>query len=214
MRLTYIIRLSILLMAATPLTSRAQDDSPPGQILFNTKSCNACHGKDGKKAILAFPNLAGNDKTYLLTQVHEIRDGQRVGSNDDTGNPRTAGMKAVVHLLSEEELGQVTDWLSSSPAAKPIALDPPPSVEMLAKGKELFASKGCIACHGEAGKKPLMPGYPFLASQKKEYLMNQVNDIKSGARSNGLTMVMKPITEALTAEEIDQITTYLSQEPR
>lgn len=206
--------LAVMLCAGWAAVAAAQSGTPPGKLLFNTKTCVACHGKDGAKAIIGYPNLAGNDKTYLSNQVHDVRDGKRIGSNDETGNPRTAGMKAVVHLVNDEELNQITEWLSSNPPAKPLPLDPPVSADDLAKGKALFASKGCIACHGESGKKPIMPGYPFLAGQKRDYLAVQVRDIKSGARDNGLSAAMRPVAAAVSDDEIALITAYLSQEER
>lgn len=203
------------LLLLTVSDSSAQQPAPSaGQQLFNAKTCGACHGKNGAKAILAYPNLAGNDKTYLLNQINDIGEGRRIGSNDETGNPRTAGMKAVVHLANGEEIGQIAEWLSTQPSAKPAVLDPAPAPADLEKGKTLYQQKGCVACHGEGGKKPIMPGYPYLAGQKKDYLAVQIKDVKSGARANGLSAAMKPVSAMVSDEEIESIAAYLSQETR
>ncbi|PCJ99590.1 MAG: cytochrome C [Alteromonadaceae bacterium] len=81
-----------------------------------------------------------------------------------------------------------------------------------ANGKALYKAKNCITCHGKKGKSPLMAGYPKLAGQDKKYLVIQINDIKSGARSNSMTPVMKPNVAALSDEEISAIATYLSKQ--
>lgn len=77
-------------------------------------------------------------------------------------------------------------------------------------GKALFEQKGCISCHGPDGGKPTGPTYPKLKGQNKDYMIRQIKDIKSGARDNGLTAMMKPIVKDLNEEEIDAIAGFLS----
>ncbi len=79
-----------------------------------------------------------------------------------------------------------------------------------ADGAALYQSKTCVACHGAEGKKPLLPQYPMLAGQNKEYAVQQMKDIKSGARSNGLTAAMKGIMHLVTDEEIEAIADWLA----
>lgn len=79
-----------------------------------------------------------------------------------------------------------------------------------ADGEALFAAKACIACHGVEGKKPNVDTTPKLAGQNKGYLIQQINDIKSGARNNGGTAQMKGIAAGLTDDDIEAISTYLS----
>lgn len=79
-----------------------------------------------------------------------------------------------------------------------------------ADGQALFGQRLCSTCHGPEGKTPIQSAYPKLAGQNKEYLVQQITDIQSGARNNGLTAVMKPIVEKVTAEEIEAIAKYLS----
>ena len=55
-----------------------------------------------------------------------------------------------------------------------------------------------------------MPAYPKIAGQSLEYTTQQMNDIKSGARSNGQSIVMKGIMAGVSDEEIKAISTYLS----
>lgn len=79
-----------------------------------------------------------------------------------------------------------------------------------ADGATLYVSKGCVACHGADGNTPIMPTYPKLAGQTAEYALAQMKDIKSGARSNGQSAVMKGIVAAITDEELDAIAKYLA----
>ena len=79
-----------------------------------------------------------------------------------------------------------------------------------ADGKELYTSKGCIACHGADAKTPIMPTYPKISGQSKEYTIQQLNDIKSGARSNGQSAAMKGVMAAVSDDEISALAEYLS----
>jgi cytochrome c553 len=67
-------------------------------------------------------------------------------------------------------------------------------------GKALFAAKGCTACHGESGAKPI-PGSPVLAGQNTPYLLRQMNEIASGVRSSAPVKVMKPVIEKTSPDE-------------
>lgn len=80
-----------------------------------------------------------------------------------------------------------------------------------ADGSALYNQRGCVACHGVEGNQPINPNFPKLAGQNKGYLVQQINDIKSGARDNGLTAQMKGIVQAVSDEEIDAIADYLSK---
>ncbi|MCW8903902.1 c-type cytochrome [Sedimenticola sp.] len=79
-----------------------------------------------------------------------------------------------------------------------------------ADGAALYASKGCAACHGADAKTPIMPAYPKLAGQNAQYALNQMKDIKSGARNNGQTAAMKGIVMSVSEEELQAIAEWLA----
>ena len=78
-------------------------------------------------------------------------------------------------------------------------------------GKALYSAKLCMTCHGDEGKKPIIPAYPKLNGQNKEYLVLQIKLIKEGTRTGGGTAAMKAMTSNLTDAEIDAISDYLSK---
>ena len=78
-------------------------------------------------------------------------------------------------------------------------------------GAKLFAEKTCNACHGPKGDKPLMPNYPKIAGQNAEYSLQQMKDIKSGARNNGQTAAMKGVMHLVNDEEMKALADYLSK---
>ena len=79
-----------------------------------------------------------------------------------------------------------------------------------ADGAATYTAKGCSACHGADAKTPIMPTYPKIAGQAKEYTSQQMKDIKSGARSNGQSAVMKGIMAAVSDDEIQLLSEYLA----
>ena len=79
------------------------------------------------------------------------------------------------------------------------------------EGAVLYSSKTCNACHGADAKTPIMPTYPKIAGQSKEYITQQMTDIKSGARSNGQSAAMKGIMANVSEEEIAKIADYVSK---
>lgn len=77
-------------------------------------------------------------------------------------------------------------------------------------GAALFQQKGCVACHGAQADQAIADNYPNLAGQNEAYLLQQMKDIKSGARDNGLTAAMKPTIANVSEEEMQAIATWLS----
>jgi len=80
----------------------------------------------------------------------------------------------------------------------------------LSDGAELYQSKHCFRCHGTNAKIAIEPNYPKLAGQNKAYLLQQMKDIKSGARAHGDTAAMKLTISTVNEEEINAIADWLS----
>jgi cytochrome c len=85
-----------------------------------------------------------------------------------------------------------------------------PAAVLSADGENLYKTKTCSTCHGKDGKTPIMPMYPKIAGQNKEYSLQQMNDIKSGARSNGQSAAMKGVMHLVSDEELQALAEYIS----
>jgi cytochrome c len=77
-------------------------------------------------------------------------------------------------------------------------------------GSALYAQRTCIACHGPDARTPILPEYPRLAGQSGPYLLQQMRDIKSGARSNGNTAAMRGVMHLVSDEELQVLADWLS----
>jgi len=101
--------LVLTLLVTTPLmsVSSAQAEGLDGAQVFVKKTCVACHGKDAKTPILPiYPKLAGQNPDYAYNQMQDIKSGARA-------NGQTAAMKGIMHLVNDEEMRAVADWLGT-----------------------------------------------------------------------------------------------------
>ena len=96
-----------LIIAALATASFAVPALADGKALYLEKTCVACHGKDAKKPLLPeYPKLAGQNAKYAENQIKDIKSGARANGN-------TAAMKGVLHLVTDEEIKELAQYLSS-----------------------------------------------------------------------------------------------------
>jgi cytochrome c len=94
-------------IAATLLSNPAQALDAAG--LYQERTCIACHGAEGRvPAMDQYPRLAGQGAEYMLAQMKDIKSGTRT-------NAHAAAMKNVMHLISDEEMVVIVDWLAGLP---------------------------------------------------------------------------------------------------
>ncbi len=186
----------------------------PGKRLYRRMTCIACHGKDGKRSIQDYPNLAGQPKKYLIQQTKDIISGKRKGGKNKEGKDRASPMVGSLVTpdgkvrISDEQIEQIADYLSKLDPAAP---KPPEGLkaEDIEAGKKLYKKKRCRTCHGKEGKKPLK-NYPYIAGQKADYIFNQMVDVRDKNRKNGKIKTMYTFVKKLKDEEIRLIANYLS----
>ena len=68
--------------------------------------CAACHGENGVAIMPAYPNLAGQQDSYIEHALHAYKSGERK-------NPI---MGAQAGGLSDEDIKQLAAWFSQQPA--------------------------------------------------------------------------------------------------
>jgi len=97
---------ALALVAATTLAGHvavAQD----GAQLYKTKTCTACHGKDGRTPLLPeYPKIAGQNAAYAAQQMLDIKSGARSNGN-------SPAMKGVMHMVTEEEIRILAEYLEA-----------------------------------------------------------------------------------------------------
>ena len=77
-----------------------------GAALYKDKTCNACHGPKGDKPLMPnYPKIAGQNAAYTEQQMKDIKSGAR-------NNGQTAAMKGVMHLVNDEEIKAISEYVS------------------------------------------------------------------------------------------------------
>ena len=123
--------------------------------------------------------------------------------------------------LDEGELPQIVQYITDT-YAKGEGLEPgeleetdeskQPESGVVLDGANLYMRRACVACHGAEGRAPIAPNYPYLAGQNKQYLIEQIKEIRNGDRNSGLASVMQGAVINISEEEIEAIAEYLSQQ--
>ncbi len=80
-------------------------------------------------------------------------------------------------------------------------------------GAGLYTERTCIACHGDEGRVPVMSEYPKIAGQNAPYMLEQMKDIKSGARNNANAVAMKNVMHLINDEEMATVAEWLAGLP-
>ena len=101
-----------LFIVATLCTLASNMVMADGAALYAEKTCIACHGKEGKKPLIAsYPKLAGQNAAYMAQQMLDIRSGARA-------NGSSAAMKGVMvnaegdQLVSDADIKELAAYLS------------------------------------------------------------------------------------------------------
>ena len=99
------MKLVMTLLAAAFIAAPAVA-APDGAALYKDKTCNACHGPKGDKPLMPnYPKLAGQNAAYAEQQMKDIKSGAR-------NNGQTAAMKGVMHLVNDEEIKALSEYLA------------------------------------------------------------------------------------------------------
>lgn len=86
------------------------------------------------------------------------------------------------------------------------AADPAKGAELYNAGDAARGVMACVACHGANGNSGI-PQNPKLAGQHEAYLKKQLHDFQGPNRNNA---VMTTIAKALSEDDINNLTAYLS----
>ncbi len=96
----------VMTLIAAALVAAPAIAAPDGAKLYSEKTCNACHGPKGDKPLMPnYPKVAGQNAAYMEQQMKDIKSGAR-------NNGQTAAMKGVMHLVNDEEIKAIAEYLS------------------------------------------------------------------------------------------------------
>ncbi|MDN6180007.1 MAG: cytochrome c4 [Halomonas subglaciescola] len=168
------------------------------------QSCAACHGDNGVSQMGTFPNLAGQQASYLAKQIMDIRD-------DERPVPQMTGQ---VDDFSDQDAWDVAAYFADQTANAGQADDE--DAEALERGEALYRagdlSKGipaCAACHTPTGKGIGSAVYPALAGQHPEYVVSTLGDFANGERTNDPGSIMGDIADKMRDSDMQAVANYV-----
>lgn len=174
-------------------------------VLGKQKSqlCQGCHGLRGYSLITVIPKLAGQYGDYIVKQLRNFEAGIR--SNQI--------MSAMSLTVDDVDLADIGAYFSSQKKMSGGNLPPNPIGEnIFLNGDPSRSILACVNCHGANGKgrRSWTSMFPVIGGQHKDYLRVQLNNFRSGFRTNSAVGIMNKMAEHLTDEEVEGLAEYLS----
>jgi len=171
--------------------------------------CAACHGAAGISVSPDWPNLAGQNAPYIVSQLKAFQRGAD-GAAPLRSDPL---MSSMALPLSDQDIRDLAVYFESLPAAVNAVADE----KSLARAEALYRGgntqsgvPACLACHGPTGSGNPAATYPMLSGQHAKYSAKQLHDYASGTRaSDGKTRIMRDIAARLSEDEIAAIASYV-----
>jgi cytochrome c553 len=204
------VTLAVAALAACTNLPRSRDLANPdvaGRVLAE-QVCSNCHGVTGSAQSPNMPNLAGQQKSYLVAQLRGFREKSR---QDPAGFEYMWG---ISRNLTDRQIDELADYFSAQ-TLRPQRIESPPA--RIEAGRAVFMGgvpasgvPACIACHG-----PDALGsdtYPRLNGQHADYIAKQLAVFqRTDQRPEGA--VMKVVAHGLTPEAVDDVAAYLQAMP-
>jgi len=200
----------------------AQGDADAGKA--KSAVCASCHGSTGVSAIEMYPNLAGQNEAYIVSQLQAFKNGSRMA-------PMMAPMAAG---LSEQDMKDLAAYFSSFPwggvkekaaiVEESVSATTTAGVKVDINKTIVFHNGGdpvlgqtkaatCAACHGADGNS-LIPMYPKLAGQGAGYIAKQLANFKSGASSESgrVNALMNGMSAGLSEKDMADLGAFYSSQ--
>jgi cytochrome c553 len=163
--------------------------------------CGACHGANGNSVNPDWPSLAGLGAAYITQQLQNFKDGKRAN----------AIMAANVLALSPQDMEDLGAYFAS---LRNTGLEADPTYwkagEKIYRGGDPTRNvPACMACHGPNGAGNEPAKFPALRGQHSEYVIKQLHDYASGARTTGPNGIMQTVAGRLTDDDMRDLASYV-----
>lgn len=199
-RTVRLIATATLAVAATvaggPATAAAAEPT-------RAQSCLACHAPAlaGAGAVPA-PLLAGQQEEYLVKQLRNFRDGERV---------QPASLRAS-HDVASGPLRALAAYFAAQPPLSSTSREPADD-----SGRRLYLQgdtrrnvPACAGCHGAQPQDVASPTTPLLHGQPAPYLAHQLRQWRARLRDNSVDGLMNSVVERLSDADIEAVAGFLA----
>ncbi len=201
----HVFALMAFFAVASAQAATATGVTPGDAAAGETKAavCAACHGADGNSAISMYPNLAGQNESYIALQLAHFKSGQR----------DNAIMAPFASMLSDQDMQDVGAFFATKHTLPGKADE-----AFVERGQALYrggdavaAIPACIACHGPDGRGMAGAAYPQVAGQYSEYLSAKLTEWREGASwgEDDHSKIMPDIAKRLSDADIAALASYM-----
>ncbi len=164
------------------------------------RNCALCHSPEGwGNPSGRFPQIAGQHQKVIIKQLADIR-----AKNRD--NPTMYPFSRSTYLKDAQAMANVAAYVSALPMVPNNALGRGDDLE---KGKKIYEDN-CTKCHGSNGEGSDKDYYPRIQGQHYQYILRQMQWIKSGKRRNADTKMVKQIN-AFSEIDLKAVADYVSR---
>ena len=192
-----------LVLASTQTQAESLVDGSAEAGKARALTCTACHGPEGNSVSPLWPNIAGQNASYLLAQLKAFKDGSRV-------DPL---MSSQAMILTDEDMANLAVYFESLPAAAQAVANE----KLIDRGEALYRGgnqndkvSACLACHGPSGRGNPAAKYPALQGQHAAYTAKQLSAYADGERTtDGKTHMMRDIAANLDKDDIAALSSYV-----
>lgn len=192
--------LTLVALSLISITANSYAAGNPSAGQEKSAVCQGCHGVDGNSYAPNWPNLAGQDHRYIMKQLQDFQSGAR---KDDT-------MTGMAASLSADDIADIAAYFSQNTVTVEASAGSAAGRKLYVAGNRYTKIPACASCHGPnaAGNGP--GKIPRLAGQKIDYTVKQLQDFRTGARSNDRNSIMQNLASRLTDKEINSVAAYLA----
>ena len=198
--------LLLLVACATPFV-QAQEagDAKAGESKIAL--CIGCHGIKGYQAsfpeVYKVPMISGQSAAYIVSALTAYQKGER----------KHPTMRSIAAPLSAKDMADIAAYYEGHGKDPAVTL-PEKATEPSGKVAELLTKGACASCHGANYSKPMVPGYPKIGGQYKDYLYMALKSYKvenqaTWGRNNG---VMGGVAKQFTLAELKEISAYIAKQ--
>lgn len=178
--------LTLLLAACSPAT-------PSTNLADTIQSCAACHGENGVPTDPTMPVIWGQNRGYLLNQLHDFKIGHR--KNDI--------MASIVEPLSRTDMEALATHFAQQ---KWPVIDQALDAKSEQVAINIIDTKQCTACHHDRFQGDTIR--PRLAGQTVDYLLKTMQDFRSHER--GTSLAMSSLLRDESDEDLKSLATYMA----
>ena len=203
----------VIVPLAFAITAAACTNPPRSRDLANPEVsgatlaqqvCSNCHGVTGNSISPNMPNLAAQQREYVIAQLRGFRSHSR---QDPAGFEYMWG---ISRSLTDRQIDELADYYAGQ---QPAAIPSAQASAVRDRGHALFTGGApdhgvppCSSCHGD--KAQGNGKFPRLAGQHADYIVKQLTIFqRTDERPDGA--VMKTVAHALTSEDVEAAAAYL-----